>query len=113
MRPPLVELVRQRAGGIRLFGLAPPRRDAEPARVEEVAALQRRRLAALAPDGVVVYDIQDEADRTAAPRPFPFLPTLDPARWADVHLAGLAAPQIVYRSTAGLEPAALGPWLRG
>src|SRR5512142_2526045 len=112
MRPPLVELIRRRAGGIRLFGHAPPRRDAEPARVEEIAARHRERLTALAPDGVVVYDIQDEAERNAAPRPFPFLPTIDPAAWADVHLAGLAAPRIVYRSTAGLDPAALGPWLR-
>jgi hypothetical protein len=112
MRPPLVELVRRRAGGIRLFGLAPPRRDADPAKVEEVAALQRGRLTALAPDGVVVYDIQDEPGRTSAPRPFPFLPTLDPAAWADAHLAGLPAPRVVYRSTAGVDPEALGPWLR-
>jgi hypothetical protein len=113
MRPPLVELVRRRAGGIRLFGHAPPRRDTDAARVAELAALQRGRLAALGPDGVIVYDIHDEGERTAAPRPFPFLPTLDPATWADVHLAGLAAPRVVYRSTAGLDPADLGPWLRG
>lgn len=112
MRPPLLDLLRRRASGLRLFGLAPPRRDAAPERIEEIAARHRERLAALRPDGVVVYDIQDEADRNAAPRPFPFLPTLDPATWADVHLAGLPAPRVVYRSTAGLAPEALGPWLR-
>ncbi len=112
MRPPLLELLRRRAPGIRLFGHVPPRRDADPARVEEIAARQRARLAALAPDGVIVYELQDEAERNPAPRPFPFLPTIDPATWADVHLAGLRAPRVVYRSTAGLDPAALGPWLR-
>ncbi|KAJ1617481.1 hypothetical protein T492DRAFT_850059 [Pavlovales sp. CCMP2436] len=34
---------------------------------------------ALATDGFIVYDIQDEAGRTQDARPFPFMKTLDPA----------------------------------
>lgn len=109
----LAELLRSRAPGIRLFGLSPPRRDADPARVEEIAARQRARLSGLPIDGVVVYDIQDEAERTPAPRPFPFLPTLDPAGWADGPLAPVPVQKIVYRSTHRLDAAALRAWLAG
>ena len=48
-------------------------------------------------DGLIVYDIQDEAERVSVPRPFPFLPTLPPEVYAHDHLGSLAVPKIVYR----------------
>jgi hypothetical protein len=81
-----------------------------PVDLAAIVAQQRARLAELAPDGVVVYDIQDEAERTEVPRPFPFLPTLDPQRYATEQLAGL--PSIVYRCVTRDDEAELIGWLR-
>jgi 5,10-methylenetetrahydrofolate reductase len=96
-----------------LFGLAPPRQSTAPERLAEIAAQQRERLAALNPDAVVIYDIQDESDRNAAPRPFPFLPTVDPSHWAEEALAGVAAPRITYKSVPSQNAEALTRWLAG
>ncbi|MCB9660065.1 MAG: 5,10-methylenetetrahydrofolate reductase [Sandaracinaceae bacterium] len=51
----------------------------------------------MSPDALIVYDIQPETERTDAPRPFPFLPTLDPERYAADALASVDVPKIVYR----------------
>ncbi|MFT3708348.1 MAG: hypothetical protein QM817_11910 [Archangium sp.] len=96
-----------------LFGLAPPRQSTPAERLAEIAAQQRERLATLKPDAVVVYDIQDESDRNAAPRPFPFLPTVDAAHWADSALAGTAAPRITYKSVPAQSGDELTRWLSG
>ena len=60
-------------------------------------AQQLVRLGSLPVDGLIVYDIQDEAERVSVPRPFPFLPTLPPEVYAHDHLGSLAVPKIVYR----------------
>jgi len=57
----------------------------------------------LAPDGLVVYDIQNEPGRSGQPRPFPFLPTVSPEVYAYTELAELATPKIVYRCV-GAQP---------
>jgi hypothetical protein len=46
------------------------------------------------------YDIDDEAERTPAQRPFPFTPTLDPADFLADYLADWPTPVIVYRTVA-------------
>jgi 5,10-methylenetetrahydrofolate reductase len=110
---PLFERIRRGEAGIRLFGLAPPRRDAPPERLAEIASRHRARLSALPLDGIVVYDLQDEPGRSGAARPFPFLPTLDPAAWSDAELGSLGVPCVVYRSVNGLSEDALRRWLSG
>jgi len=65
------------------------------------------------PDGLIVYDIQDESERTAEPRPFPFLPTQDPDVYADVHLGAVDIPKIVYRAVTRSSREALVAWLDG
>ena len=99
-------------GGVALYGIAPPKRETTPERLGELAAQQRARVQALGCDGLVVYDIQQEADRNASPRPFPFLPTIDPTSWVDA-LAPLSAPPVIYKSVPSLEPAGLRAWLAG
>ena len=69
-------------GGIRLYGIAPPKLASAPDRLREIAAEQVARLRLLAPEGLVVYDIQDEPGRGGEARPFPFLPTVDPDVYA-------------------------------
>jgi hypothetical protein len=83
--------------GIRLYGIAPPKLGLDPERVREIATQQVARLRVLAPDGLVVYDIQDEPGPSGQARPFPFLPTVDPEAYAYDALADLELPRIVYR----------------
>jgi hypothetical protein len=107
----LFEKVDQGLTGIRLYGLAPPKLGTPPERVREIATQQVERVRALAPDGLVVYDIQDEPGRAGAERPFPFLPTLEPETYASVTLDALALPKIVYRCVGAHSREALVDWL--
>lgn len=95
------------------YGLAPPKQDTAPHELASIAARQVARIAALELDGVVVYDLQDEQDRTTEPRPFPFLPTIDPASWAHTQLGVLTVPRIVYRCVRGDSAASFCAWLEG
>jgi hypothetical protein len=97
MRETLFDKIDARVPGICLYGFAPPKRTSSPQELVSIAAQQVERVAKLAPDGVVVYDIRDESERTSEPRPFPFLPTIPPQEYADVQLRSLELPKVVYR----------------
>lgn len=112
MASPLLDQIAQRQPGICLYGLAPPKRTTAPDQLARIAAQQMERLGALDIDGVIVYDIQDEAERAATPRPFPFLPTLEPSEYAHVHLRALALPKVVYRCVASDTRDSFVAWLR-
>lgn len=64
----------------------PPRLATEPGQVREIADVTTARLRPLGLDGLILYDIADEAERNPAERPFPFMPTLDPADYLTDHL---------------------------
>jgi hypothetical protein len=95
--PVLVDRLLRREAGVCLYGLAPPKQATPPDALAEIVRVHAARLSALRPDGLVVYDIQDESDRVAEPRPFPFLPVLDSTAYAHHHLGALALEKIVYR----------------
>ena len=97
--------------GIRLYGIAPPKLASDPERLREIAAQQVARLRMLAPDGLVVYDIQDEPGRGGEARPFPFLPTVDPEVYAYDALAELAIPKIVYRCVGAHPREVFSSWI--
>ena len=99
--------------GIRLYGIAPPKLATEPERLREIAAQQVTRVRRLAPDGLVVYDIQDEPGRSGKARPFPFLPTVDPEVYANDTLAELAIPKVVYRCVGAHPREVFSRWLDG
>jgi len=69
------------------------------------------RLRSLSLDGLIVYDIQDEGERVSTPRPFPFLPTLNPEVYAYEHLRDLEVPKIVYRCVNRDTPDGFVRWL--
>jgi hypothetical protein len=69
------------------------------------------RLRPLDLDGLVLYDIDDESDRNSDERPFPFLPTMDPADYLERHLAGLTVPTVVYRVAGKYDERSLRSWL--
>src|SRR3569623_2132019 len=92
------------------YGLAPPKQSTPPERVQAIVAAEKERVRALAPDALVVYDLQDESSRQPDPRPFPFLPTLPPDTYAHQLMGDLALPKIVYRSVAGADRAGFERW---
>lgn len=98
--------------GVLLFSLTPPRRSETEERVKEIAGITLDRLAGLDLDGLILYDIDDESDRNAELRPFPYLPTLDPAGYYADHLGGWEHPTIIYRCVGKYAEDDLRDWLR-
>lgn len=94
-----------------LYGTTPPRAGTAPGLIEAAADKLASRLAALPPDGVVVYDIQDESGRTAVPRPFAFSGTVDPRSYAALLAARTGKPAIAYKCVGNLDEAAWQAWL--
>jgi len=109
----LFEKLNRARAGIRLYGIAPPKVALDPDRLHEIAAEQAARLRMLGPDGLVVYDIQDEPGQSGQARPFPFLPTVDPEVYAHDALAELAIPKIVYRCVGAHSREAFSSWIDG
>ena len=107
----LFEKIEGGVAGICLYGIAPPKLASPPERLREIATEQVARLRLLAPDGLVVYDIQDEPGRGGEERPFPFLPTVDPEVYARDSLAELATPKIVYRCVSAHSPETFANWM--
>lgn len=70
-----------------------------------------KRLQALDLDGLVLYDIDDESDRNPEERPFPFLPTMDPAEYLTRHLNDWNIPVVVYRAVGKYVEPELRSWL--
>jgi hypothetical protein len=99
--------------GVLLFGITPPRKNTSPERVKEITEVTLQRLSRLDLDGLILYDIADESDRIATDRPFPFLPTLDPAAFHEEHLGGWDRPAVIYRCIGKYDEDELRTWLHG
>jgi hypothetical protein len=93
----LADAFARRTRGLRFYGLTPPKLGEDDEKVRATAARQMARIRGLAPDGVILYDLQDEAGRAGTARPFPFLPTLTPEGYAREFLADLDVPKIFYK----------------
>ena len=103
----LIDKIKNRESGIVLYGITPPKKGTDSEKLEGIAARQLERLQALDIDGLVLYDIQDEASRTDEERPFPFMATLDPFEYSNQHLSELAVPKIIYRAVGKYSEAEL------
>ena len=106
----LRQRISERRGGAVLFGMTPPRTSTTPEGVRQVAERTMERLEPLDIDGLIVYDIDDESDRNPEERPFPYMPTLDPAEFVD-QLDGWKKPVVIYRCVGKYQPQTLGGWL--
>lgn len=96
---------------ITLYGTTPPRAGATADQIERAATRLAERVQSLPLDGLVVYDVQDEQARTASPRPFPFLPTLDSRLYA-AHLRQLTGlSPITYKCVSATRIADWQNWL--
>ncbi|MFK0244629.1 methylenetetrahydrofolate reductase [Amycolatopsis azurea] len=105
-------LVTDAESGLLLFGITPPRLSTAPDRIREITAATLGRLADLDVDGLALYDIDDESDRNPAERPFPYLPTMDPAAYHSEYLDGWDRPAIIYRCVGKYSGDELRTWLR-
>src|SRR6201747_507358 len=108
---PATELLRRAEHGVLLYGMTPPRLTTTPERADEIAQATLTRLEGVDPDGLIIYDVDSESDRSSAPRPFPFMPMMDPAEFADRHLSGWAGPLVIYRAVGKYDEADLRSWL--
>jgi hypothetical protein len=96
---------------VRLYGTTPPRSGSSPDLIMSAAEKLVARMRGLPLDGFVVYDLQDESCRTAAPRPFPFIPTVD-SRGYSKRLGELTGKSTVcYKCIARLTEAEWLSWL--
>ena len=93
------------------YAISPPNQATPLERRRAIAAAQSQRISSLPIDALLVYDVQDEASRNGNPRPFAFLPKVDPLSYALDELAVGALPRVVYRAVARQDPATLRRWL--
>ncbi|MEU4626127.1 5,10-methylenetetrahydrofolate reductase [Actinoplanes sp. NPDC023801] len=112
-RLPLRQLLAEARSGALVFSITPPKRAATEERIKEIAEVTLDRLSALDLDGLILYDIDDESDRIPEARPFPYLPTLDPARYHADHLTGWRLPTIIYRCVGKYSEQELRDWMTG
>ena len=105
------EKVLARGSGILSYGLTPPRAAHGRDQLTAIAERQRAHIGSLPVDAVVLYDLQDESSRDASPRPFAFLPTLDPFAYARDYLGDAERDLVVYRAVANHEEAEFAAWL--
>jgi Methylenetetrahydrofolate reductase len=104
-------LLARTSDGVLLYGLTPPRQTTTPDQADTVAAAALTRLRSVQVDGLILYDVDAEADRAEAPRPFPFMPMMDPAHFLDHHLSDWPGPVIVYRAVGKYTGNQLDHWL--
>lgn len=90
--------------GIVTYGITPPKVINTQEKIKEISEKQVERIKTLDIDGLVIYDIQDEKERTEAERPFPFIGTIDPQIYSDEYLKDLQLPKIIYRCVGKYTP---------
>lgn len=111
MTPSLKDKIQSRQSGILTYGLTPPKLDNTEEKIAEIAQKQLDRVRGMDIDALVVYDIQEEADRTNVERPFPYLPTLDASYYCEKYFGKLSLPKIIYRCVGKYDADQLKQWV--
>lgn len=107
----LHEKIAARSTGLVFYGLTPPKVTTDLERRTFIAQKQKERLQGIPVDGLLLYDIQDEATRTDEERTFSFVPTLTPEDYSRQYLADLEIPKIIYKSIGNLNKAQFTEWI--
>jgi len=97
--------------GVYFIGTTPPRATTSLEQVEQVADKLLARLDKVEFDGLIVYDIQDEASRTDVKRPFPFAKTFEPCHYSQILNKKSSRPVITYKSVSQRDEAEFSTWL--
>jgi hypothetical protein len=98
--------------GLVFYSLTPPKASSDPEKLKIAAGKQIALLSEANIDGLILYDIQDEADRTDAERPFAFMSTVKPEVYANEYLNELKVPKIIYKSIANLNEQGFKDWIQ-
>lgn len=83
-----------------LLGEVPPLENSPPHKCAQICSKFAARSRALATDGFIVYDIQDEPGRSDTPRPFPFRKLMDSSPYASLLARTSGKPTLVYKCVA-------------
>ncbi|BCM89613.1 hypothetical protein IAD21_01460 [Abditibacteriota bacterium] len=94
-----------------LYGTTPPRQGTSPNDIQLAAEKLVARTKTLDLDGLIVYDVQDESERTDEPRPFPFLPTLDSRVYSQILHQLAQIPIVTYKCVTQMDEAEWEEWL--
>lgn len=97
--------------GILTYGITPPKQSHTPEKISEIAQKQLERLSGIDMDALIIYDVQDEAERQEQERPFPYLPTLEPTLYSNAYLDELKVPKIIYRCVGKYTERELSEWI--
>ncbi|AJA46460.1 methylenetetrahydrofolate reductase [Clostridium pasteurianum DSM 525 = ATCC 6013] len=89
--------VLNRDTGIITYAITPPRKVNSEEKIIEISQKHMERIKNIDIDGLIIYDIQDEADRLKDERPFPFFETIDPAVYGNEYMQDLNVEKIIYR----------------
>lgn len=108
----LKEKIINKKPGILTYGMTPPKATNPPEKIAEISQKQCERIKGLDIDALILYDVQEEADRIEHERPFPFLPTIDPTTYSDVYLNQLLIPKINYRCVGKYTETQLVDWIK-
>ncbi len=108
----LKQMMVSKTADILFYGLTPPKAKQTEDEIKTIASTQIARLKNLDIDGIVLYDIQDESDRTSAKRPFPFMETIEPYIYAKKYLEVMDFPIITYRATGKYTKEQFTNWLK-
>jgi len=107
----LKDKIERKESGILFYGLTPPKLKTEEEKVRVIANKQIERLKTIDIDGLVLYDIQDESSRNDSPRPFPFMPTLDPSYYSSQYLNEIKASKVIYKSIGKSTAGEFNDWI--
>lgn len=94
------------------YSFAPPKTLTEESKIRALAERHIEHFSNLDIDGLILYDIQDEATRTNKERTFPFIPTITPEDYSKNHLSVLDIPKIIYKSIANHTEQMFAEWLQ-
>ncbi len=107
----LKDKIINRKSGIITYGITPPKSDNTSEKIAEITSKHFERLKKLDVDALVIYDIQDEADRNGEERPFPFISTINPTVYGYEYLKNLDMPKIIYNSVGKMTENELENWI--
>ncbi len=97
--------------GVLTYGITPPKATNSEEKIREIAKIQVERISKLDIDALIIYDVQDESDRTDDKRPFDFIEFVDPSLYANEYLKDLDVPKIVYRCVGNYDRDDFNEWL--
>ena len=103
--------IRSKNSGLLFYGLTPPKATNTKEEIQVISQKHIDRIKPLKIDGIILYDIQDESDRTSEKRPFPFIKTLDSTTYANDYLSVLRKPIIVYKAVGKYSDEEMTNWL--